>query len=96
MPIEGYNFFIGQSAGLSFYLPFIVEPSLGLRFEINYIALDHIYFTFPIDLGLKIYITQKNAIKFNTSFQFITLDINDVVWEKNFMIGFMVGYAHKI
>ena len=93
---EGNYFFIGQSAGFNFYLPFKVEPSLGLRFEINYIVLDHVYFTFPIDLGLKVYITQKDAIKFNTSFQFITFDINDLSWEKNFMIGFMIGYARKI
>ena len=93
---EGNNFFIGQSAGFNFYLPFKVEPSLGLRFEINYIILDHVYFTFPIDLGIKVYITQKDAIKFNTSFQFITFDIIDLSWEKNFMIGFMIGYARKI
>ncbi len=93
---EETNFFIGQSAGFYFNLPLIVEPSLGLRLEINYIINDHFYFTFPIDLGLKIYIRQKHAIRINTSFQFITYDINDFKWSYNFMIGFMVGYALKI
>lgn len=91
------SFLIGQSAGIYLFLPFtIVEPSVGLRAEINYIILDHFYFTFPIDFGLKIYINQKHAIRINTSFQFIVLDINEVSWKNNFLIGFMIGYARKL
>lgn len=91
------SFLVGQSAGIFLHLPLtIVEPSIGLRAEINYIILDHFYFTFPIDLGLKIYINQKHAIRINGIFQFIVLDINEVKWKNSYLIGFMVGYARKL
>lgn len=98
--------FLGGYAAFFFFLSGIVEPSVGLKFELNYIHGDHLRFTFPIDFGLKIYINNDNVIRLNSSFQFIcfkfdiqTIDeiiINNSVWENNFIVGLSLGYARKI
>ena len=96
------RFYVGWFAGFNFYARFVVEPSIGMRFELNYLQGDAFYFTIPVDVGLKIYINPKNAVRINTSFQFTALNLQRVVdeiqpwWENNYIIGFMIGYAKKL
>ena len=50
----------------------------------------------PDAIEIKIFVTKENAIRINSSFQFNYLNLFNVTWEKNFIIGIMVGYARKI
>jgi len=90
------DFFVGTYASFNFFLVGVVEPTLGLRFEISYIVNRDVYFTLPIDMGLKIKVSKKDLIRINSSFQFNYFNIMTQLWEKSFTVGFMVGYARKI
>ncbi|HPO48749.1 MAG TPA: hypothetical protein PLO89_00345 [Spirochaetota bacterium] len=89
-------FYVGGYGSFGFFIPGIVQPSINLRFEFSYIFQDIVSFSIPVDLGIKIFINKEHAIRINSSFQFNYLNLFNVLWEKNFIIGVMVGYAKKI
>ena len=90
------DFFLGTYFAFYFYLSGFIEPSVGLRLDFTYILNKNIRLTLPIDFGVKFYIKNKNAIRFNTSIQFICYDFETLQWQNNFLIGFLIGYARKI
>ncbi len=94
--IDINKLFLGGYASFNFFLSGFIEPSVGLRFELTYIFKEVLYFTFPIDAGLKINVNNKNSIRFNFSFQFTSYNFNELKWSSNFIIGLMFGYARKI
>lgn len=91
--------YLGTFGSFYFFLPAIVEPRIGIRLEFSYIIKNYVYFSLPIDIGLKIYINEKNIIRIDSSFQFTSLQfksIQKIGWERDFIIGVMIGYARKI
>jgi hypothetical protein len=90
------EFFFGTYASIHLFLPGIIEPSLGIRIETGYLINENAYLSLPIDMGIKIYMTKKNVLKINSSFQYTYFNINNRVWENNFIIGIIIGYAWKI
>jgi len=89
------NFFIGTYNAVYLFIPGIITPTFGLRFEVSYLINKDISFQLPIDIGFKLYINQSNAIKISSSFQFAYFSLNNISWNKSFTIGVMVGYARK-
>ncbi|HOV15708.1 MAG TPA: hypothetical protein PK771_15575 [Spirochaetota bacterium] len=90
------DFFVGGFGSVGFFIPGIIQPSINLRLEFGYIVNDIAFFSLPVDLGIKIFVTKENVIRINSSFQFNYLSFNSLLWEKNYIIGIMVGYARKI
>jgi hypothetical protein len=90
------NFYLGGYGSFQFFLDGIVQPSIGLRFEFGYVLNNIAYFSIPIDLGIKIKISNKDSIKINSSFQYTFLNFSNLAWEKGYTLGFLIGYARKI
>lgn len=91
--------YLGIFGSFYFFIPAIVEPRVGIRFEFTYIIKNYFYFSFPIDFGLKIYINEKNIIRIDSSFQFTSLQfksVEEIGWQRDYIIGIMIGYAKKI
>ena len=74
--------FVGSYLAFGFFIPGIVQPSVSLRIEFGYVANDLFFLSLPIDLGLKIFINKKNAIRINSSFQFNYFNLSDLFWER--------------
>lgn len=90
------SFFVSIFHGLHVFIPGDYQPSIGLKAEFVYVAGDRFYFSLPIDLGIKIFVSGRNIIKINSSIQFTVLDLQDAVWINRITLGIMVGYARKI
>ena len=90
------TFIIGINHGFHILIPGTYEPSIGIRAEFSYIIGEKFYFSLPIDVGIKIYVTNKNIIRVNAVIQFTRLDIANVSWDQSTTLGIMVGYARKI
>lgn len=91
------HFFFGTYGAFYFFLSvFFIEPFIGLKLEFSYIVNNFVYFYLPIDLGIKIFISEKDCIRIDTNFQFLNLNINYGIWENSFIVGLLLGYARKI
>lgn len=93
---EFNDFFAGTFVGCHFFLKGEVEPNFGMRVELNYLSDKTLFFSIPIDVGLKIFINRKHVFRINTSFPFNSYDILKNEWSKKFTLGFMLGYGFKI
>lgn len=90
------SFYLGGYGSFCFFIPGIVQPGISLRFEVSYIINDIVCFSIPLDLGIKFFVTKENVLRISSSFQFNYLNTTTLEWDKNFIIGIMVGYARKI
>jgi hypothetical protein len=90
------EFLLGGYTGLYFFIDNIVSPQFGIRLEFSYIVNRDAYFFIPIDLGLKIFITRENVLRINSTFQFTYLNFGNLIWEKSYIIGLIIGYARKL
>lgn len=91
------NFFFGTYGAFYFFLSgFFIEPFAGCKIELSYIVNDFVYFYLPIDFGIRIFVSKKDCIRIDSNFQFSAFNINKLIWENFFIIGFLIGYARKI
>lgn len=96
--IKNKDLYFGPFFSFYIFYPFFIEPRLGIRFELTFFIDKTVCFSFPIDFGIKFFITKRNAIKLSSSFQITSLKINkdSVIWKEDYFIGIMIGYAFKI
>ena len=90
------NFFMGTYFSFHLFLPGVVEPGIGIRLETGYLFDKRAYLSLPIELCIKVYMTKRNVLRIYGTFQYTYYNLNDLVWENNFIIGFMIGYGWKI
>lgn len=88
--------YVGFFTSAYFYVKGTLEPNIGVRVELNYDSLNNLYLSVPFDIGIKININKNNIIRFNSSFPFNSYDIFNNKWNKEFNLGFIIGYGFKI
>jgi hypothetical protein len=88
--------YIGGYAGLFIYFKGIFEPTIGVRLEFSYIFNEEAYLSLPVDVGFRIYLNPRNALRIGSSFQFTTFSFNALEWKNRFTIGVLFGYARKL